>query len=140
MAALIPYRGAQGSFRYVSATDVMSNTVNKTILKNKIVLLGTTAAGLMDLRATPMQNVYPGVEVHANLIAGLLDGRWLQRPDYADGLELMQLLVVGLVLALVLPLISATAALLVAACLIELPVTAAVAALSHWVTAVWTTS
>jgi adenylate cyclase len=118
MAALIPYRGAQGSFRYVSATDVMSNTVDKASLKNKIVLLGTTAAGLMDLRATPMQNVYPGVEVHANMVAGILDGNIKQNPAYTQGIEFILLLLVGSLLAFSLPNLSpSSATLLTALCL-----------------------
>lgn len=118
MAALIPYRGAQGSFRYVSATDVMSNKVDKATLKNKIVLLGTTAAGLMDLRATPMQNVYPGVEVHANMVAGILDGNIKQNPAYNQGIEFILLLLVGSLLAFSLPNLSPSAAtLLTALCL-----------------------
>ena len=118
MSALIPYRGAQGSFRYVSATDVMSNTVDKTILKNKIVLLGTTAAGLMDLRATPMQNVYPGVEVHANMVAGILDGNIKQNPAYTQGIEFILLLLVGSLLAFSLPNLSpSSATMLTALCL-----------------------
>lgn len=118
MAALIPYRGAQGSFRYVSATDVMSNNLDKAILKNKIVLLGTTAAGLMDLRATPMQNVYPGVEVHANMVAGILDGSIKQNPAYTQGIEFILLLLVGGLLAFSLPNLSPSAAtLLTALCL-----------------------
>lgn len=118
MAALIPYRGAQGSFPYVSATDVMSNKVDKAILNNKIVLLGTTAAGLMDLRATPMQNVYPGVEVHANMVAGILDGNIKQNPAYTQGIEFILLLLVGSLLAFSLPNLSpSSATLLTALCL-----------------------
>jgi len=118
MAALIPYRGAQGSFRYVSATDVMSNNVDKATLKNKIVLLGTTAAGLMDLRATPMQNVYPGVEVHANMVAGILDGNIKQNPAYTQGIEFILLLLVGSLLAFCLPNLSpSSATMLTALCL-----------------------
>lgn len=118
MAALIPYRGAQGSFPYVSATDVMSNNVDKAILNNKIVLLGTTAAGLMDLRATPMQNVYPGVEVHANMVAGILDGNIKQNPAYTQGIEFILLLLVGSLLAFSLPNLSpSSATILTALCL-----------------------
>jgi adenylate cyclase len=106
MAALIPYRGAQGSFRYVSATDVLLHKVDKAILNNKIVLLGTSAAGLMDLRATPMQNVYPGVEVHANMVAGILDGNIKQNPAYTQGMEFVLLLLVGSLLAFTLPSLS----------------------------------
>lgn len=106
MAALIPYRGAQGSFRYISVADLLEHKVANAALKNKVVLLGTTAAGLMDLRATPMQNVYPGVEVHANMVAGLLDGKVKQNPAYTQGLEFVLVLLIGLILAFRLPKLS----------------------------------
>lgn len=65
---------ARRNFPYYSATDALHMRLSHDQLKGKIVLLGTTAPGLMDLRATPVDAVYPGVEIHANLIAGLLDG------------------------------------------------------------------
>ncbi len=103
VAMLIPYRGMQGSFQYVSATDVMNNRVPLEILHNKIVLVGTTAQGLMDLRATPVQNVFPGVEVHANIIAGILDNNIKARPSYVRGTEFLLVLLAGLLLAFSLP-------------------------------------
>jgi len=112
MAALIPYRGPQGSFVYVSATDVLTHKVNPGKLKNKIVLLGTTAAGLMDLRATPMQSIYAGVEVHANMIAGILDNNIKENPAYTQGAEFLLLLLVGLFLALMLPTLSPLSAIM----------------------------
>jgi len=118
-AVLVPFRGPGGpqggSFRYVSATDLLTGRVPPASLQGRIVLLGTTAPGLLDLRATPMAATYPGVEVHANLIAGLLDERLPVRPDYARGVELVQVLLAGLLLALVLPLMSALGALLLSA-------------------------
>lgn len=112
MAALIPYRGPQGSFHYVSATDVLTHKVSPAKLKNKIVLLGTTAAGLMDLRATPMQSIYAGVEVHANMIAGILDNNIKENPSYTQGAEFLLLLLVGLFLALMLPTLSPLSAIM----------------------------
>lgn len=107
VAALIPYRGPQGSFPYVSAADVLAGTVPPEVrMEGAIVLVGTTAPGLMDLRATPVQNVYPGVEIHANLLAGILDNRFLHRPAYLLGGELVMLLAIGLLLAVALPLLS----------------------------------
>lgn len=106
IAALIPYRGMEGSFPYVSATDVIHGNVAPDILQNAIVLVGTTAAGLKDLRLTPMQNVYPGVEVHANMVAGMLDGKIKELPAYTIGAELMLLLVAGLLLVFFLPALS----------------------------------
>ena len=103
VAALVPYRGVQNSFQYVSATDVLNHKVRPEQLKNKIVLVGTTAAGLLDLRATPVQGNYPGVEIHANIISGILDNSIKQRPDYGYIVEILMLLIIGLLLALFLP-------------------------------------
>ena len=59
----------------------MSGRIASASLKDKIVLVGTTAPGLHDLRVTPVGEVYPGVETHANVIAGMLDGKVVaQRP------------------------------------------------------------
>ena len=119
-ALLVPFRGTGGprggSFTYLSAADVLADRVPPQTLRGRIVLLGTTAPGLQDLRATPVSQVYPGVEVHANLLSGLLDGRLPYRPDYAAGHELLILLVIGLALALWLPRLGATKA--VALCLV----------------------
>ena len=106
VATLIPYRGVQGSFQYVSASDVLNNKVRLETLKNKIVLVGTTAAGLLDLRAAPVQGNYPGVEMHANLISGILDNNIKQRPAYTQGAEFLLLLLLGLLLALFLPVLN----------------------------------
>ncbi len=106
-AALIPYRGKGGregkSFNYFSAIDVIQGRVAATELKGKIVLVGTTAPGLLDLRATPVEAVYPGVEVHANIISGMLDQNIKQKPPYVIGAEFILLLIVGLGMALQLP-------------------------------------
>jgi adenylate cyclase len=106
VAALIPYRGPQGSFPYVSATDVLNDRVPAERLKDRIVLVGTTAPGLMDLRATPVSTVYPGVEVHANLIAGMLDGVVKHRPAYLLGADALQVLLAGVLMIFLLPRLS----------------------------------
>lgn len=105
-AALVPYRGAKGSFRYYSLVDVLNEKVPVEALRGKIALVGTTAPGLLDLRATPVDPVYPGVEIHANLIAGILDGNIKQRPPYVVGAEFVLLFLAGTVLTLLLPLLS----------------------------------
>ena len=104
--ALVPYRGPRGSFNYFSAVDVMNGRVDPAELRGKIVLVGTTAPGLLDLRATPIDPVYPGVEVHANMIAGILDGNIKQKPAYVIAAEFAGLLLAGLAMALLLPLFS----------------------------------
>jgi len=105
-AVLVPYRGPQGSFPYVSAKDVLNGTADPDVLRDRIVLMGATAAGLLDLRSTPVQNIYPGVEVHANVISGILDQRIKQRPAYLIGYEFVLLAVIGLLMTFALPLLS----------------------------------
>lgn len=122
VATLVPFRGNGGvnggSFRYVSAADVLAKRVPAGVLKDKIVLLGTTAPGLLDLRVTPVGETYPGVETHANVIAGFLDGKLYVKPDYAIGFEVVVLILAGLTLALALPLLSATRAIVASAAVV----------------------
>lgn len=131
LAVLVPFRGPGGpqggSFRYVSASDVLAQRVPPDALRGRIVLLGTTAPGLLDLRATPVGEAYPGVETHANLLTALMDGRWISRPDYAAGYELVVLLASGLVLAIGLPLLNA-----VRAVALSLAVVAALVGVNTW--------
>jgi len=105
-AALVPYRGKQGSFKYLSAADVIQGKAATADLKGKIVLVGTTAPGLFDLRSTPVANVYPGVEIHANLIAGMLDQTIKQKPPYVLGAEILLLVLTGVAMTLLLPLLT----------------------------------
>ncbi len=113
VAALIPYRGKVGSFKYISLADVYFDKVPKAELKDKIALVGTTAPGLKDLRSTPVSSVYPGVEVHANMIATMLDGNFKHKPPYMLGAEVLLLLIAGVALAMMLPLLSPLKAILV---------------------------
>lgn len=106
VSTLVPYRGPQGSFPYISVSDVLRERVPVAALKGKIALIGTTAPGLLDLRSTPVAPVYPGVEIHANLIAGMLDQKIPQKPPYVIGVEVASLFVSGLLLALLLPVLS----------------------------------
>jgi len=119
-SALVPYRGPKGSFPYVSLADVVSGKAKPEQLKGRVALVGTTAPGLLDLRSTPVGSVYPGVEIHANLIAGMLDRLGVtlgdtphrpvyipEKPAYMLGAEVVMLAVVGLALAVLVPLLSA---------------------------------
>ena len=88
---LVPFRGKQNSFNYISVTDVLNGVVDIAALKDKIIIVGTSAAGLLDLRSTPVQNVYTGVEVHANILSGLLDQSVKSRPTYIIAVEMLEL-------------------------------------------------
>lgn len=103
----IGYRGpggpSGGSFRYVSASDVLAQRLPAASLQGRYVLLGFSSPGLMDLRATPAGVAYPGVEIHANLMSAALDGRTIARPAWAADADVLLLLLVGLLLVLVQP-------------------------------------
>jgi adenylate cyclase len=107
MTTVVQFRGRGGpqggAFRYVSATDVLQGRVPAAVLDRAIVLVGTTAPGLQDLRATPVNSEYPGVEVHANVIKSILDGRFKLRPEGQVAIEALQVLAFGLLLSFVLP-------------------------------------
>ena len=103
----VPFRGEGGphggSFRYVSAADLLAGRVPAGNLAGKLVIVGTTAPGLYDQRSTPVAAVYPGVEVHANLLSGLLDGRVPAQPAWASAFEVPQLLFIAGLLGLAVP-------------------------------------
>ena len=105
-AALIPYRGKKHSFPYVPLADVVKDRVHPEALKGKIALVGASAHGLQDLRSTPVDSVFPGVEIHANLIAGILGGTIKEKPAFV-GAELVLLVLGGLTLAILIPMLSA---------------------------------
>jgi adenylate cyclase len=97
-AALVSYRGYQHSYPYYSASDVLAGHTTPGALRGKIVLIGTTAPGLVDQRSTPVGEVFPGVEVHANLVGGMLDGTIRSQPMFAGTAQALVLLVVGLLM------------------------------------------
>ncbi len=106
-SALIPYRGGKFSFPYISLSDVIKDRVKPEMLKGKVALVGTTAPGLLDLRSTPVDSVFPGVEIHANLIAGMIDQSIKQKPAFMLGAEVILLVIGGVALALLIPMFSA---------------------------------
>ncbi|MCP4487056.1 MAG: adenylate/guanylate cyclase domain-containing protein [Gammaproteobacteria bacterium] len=105
-AVYVPFRGLQGSFPYISAHKILNREIEPAALKGKIILLGTSAPGLLDLRSTPVQNIYPGVEVHANIISGILDQNINHRPAWTLGYEFVILILTAVVMALLLPILS----------------------------------
>lgn len=105
----IPFRGPAFSFPYVSASDVLDSKFDATLFDQSIVFIGTSAVGHADLRTTPVGVQYPGVEVHANLLEGLIFPELLpSRPDWIDGAVVLVLLIVGLVGVFVLPTLELT--------------------------------
>lgn len=98
---IVNYRGKEKTFKYISAADIVSNNFKAEDIEGKVVLVGTSAAGLFDLRATPFESVFPGVEVHANVIDNILQEDFLFKPSWADGANIMHIIVLGIIVFLV---------------------------------------
>jgi adenylate cyclase len=100
---LINYAGPGGTFRYLSAVDLLSGKVSPETVRDRIVFIGATAAGTYDLRVTPTSPIMPGVEKHANVAANVLSGRFLRRPDWVELVEVSGILFFPIALAWLLP-------------------------------------
>jgi adenylate cyclase len=100
---LIDYAGPGGTFRHLSAVDLLTGKVPPDAVRDRIVFVGATAAGTYDLRVTPTSPIMPGVEKHANVAANILSGRFLRRPDWVELVELAGILLLPLMLAWLLP-------------------------------------
>ncbi len=99
---LVHYRGGRGTFEYFSAADILNGRLPPGRLRDRIVLLGTSAAGLRETRATPFDPLEPGPEIHATVVDNLLMGDLVTRPPAASVLELALVLVLGLASTLLL--------------------------------------
>jgi adenylate cyclase len=93
----IPYR-AGAPFPYISAADVLAGRVKSAQLENRIMLVGSTAPGLADLRVTPFSSAFPGVEIHAHLMAGMLDGTTRVTPPWAAAAQLVTVIGLGILM------------------------------------------
>ena len=98
--------------RSVSASDVLAGRVPRERLANKLVLIGSSATGLFDVKATPLNRAMPGVEVQAQLLETVLSRSYLVRPNYALGAELVLSAAVGLLVVALVPVLGATYTLL----------------------------
>jgi len=84
--------------RFIPAWQVLDETFDANAVSGHIVLIGTSAAAVKDVKTTPLDPVMAGVEVHAQVIEQILSGEFLQRPDWIVGAELLYLVVFGVVL------------------------------------------
>lgn len=89
--------------RYVSAADIFDNerlTALVPDLSGKMVLIGTSAAGLFDLHRTALGDVVPGIEMHAQALEQIIDGQFLLRKDWTGSVELFALVITCLTVGL----------------------------------------
>jgi adenylate cyclase len=81
---------------YVSAADVLDGTVPADKIAKKLVLIGTSAVGLNDIKTTPAASSMPGVEIHAQVLESALTGAVVQQPNYGVALEFFAAMILGL--------------------------------------------
>ena len=103
------YRGPGKTFKYISLSDIYNNNFNKSDIENSFVLIGTSAAGLVDIRSTPLDSVYPGVEVHATIIDNLLEGDFFYQPNWLDGFNVIVIIGIVFIISLLFNIIPANA-------------------------------
>jgi len=123
-----PYFGPHDRARFVSAEDVLSGSAGPEVLRDKLVLVGVTGLGLLDFQATPLRELIPGVEIHAQILEQIFDGVYLHRPSGAALLEAGLLLVAGLALIVLVPRVRAYWSALLLAATLALCMAAGVAA------------
>ena len=105
---LWPHYAKYNPDRMVSAKDVLAGKPEALAkLKGKLVLMGTSAAGLRDIRSDPVNDGYPGVEVHAQLLESILTNSLLTQPAWGDGAERILTFLSGLVMIVTLALVGA---------------------------------
>lgn len=111
LTARVPFMGdagpGAGRIEYVSAGDVLAGKVDPRRFHDRIVLVGASARGIGDHRATPVNGWTPGVEIHATLIAGALDGAIVSEPWYGRVMMALLTLALGILLSCWLPLAAA---------------------------------
>ena len=88
--------------RFISAYKVLEGGVDRSEIQGRVILIGTSAAGLNDTRTTPLEDAIAGVEIHAQTIEQMLLGDHLIRPGYMAAIETGAAFVVGVVLILIL--------------------------------------
>lgn len=101
--SLIPFIGHSYTFPYFSATDVLHKRVPQDALLGKIVFIGTSATGLGDLKATAIQNPFPGVEIQASMANGILMDNFSYRPGWTFGANLVLTILFGIISSFAFP-------------------------------------
>ena len=92
----VVFQGGRGTCPYVSAARVLEGHITGEALEGRIAFVGTSAPGLLDIRATPYDRIMPGVEVHAQAIEAILHGNFVRHPPWMPGAHALVILLVGM--------------------------------------------
>ncbi len=92
---MLKFRGPSGYYPTFSAGDILNNRIPAEELERRVFIVGASAAGLMDIRATPFDSMYPGPEVHVTALDTILSRNFLQIPDWEKGVQMSGVLLLG---------------------------------------------
>jgi adenylate cyclase len=118
--SLLLYDSGHRPERFLPAWQVLDGSIDAAFIAGHLVLVGTSASGLRDIRTTPLEPALGGVEIHAQLLEQALTGDFLYRPDWADGAEILYLLLIGVATILLIRRSGAAQTALVAAGMVAL--------------------
>ncbi|WP_440647097.1 CHASE2 domain-containing protein [Candidatus Pelagibacter sp. HIMB1521] len=91
-----------GKDKYISAVDILNDKISKNIIKDKIILIGSSAQGLFDFVKIPSGKVIPGVETHAHAIENIINNDFIIKNLKTDIIEII-ILLISLILVLIIP-------------------------------------
>ncbi|GHT01724.1 guanylate cyclase [Synergistales bacterium] len=97
----VPFIGPSHTYEYISAADVLSARVDPGQLAGRVAFVGTSAAGLMDIRAMPFDSVYPGVEIHAAVLDAMIAGNEITIPIFTPGLQVLGIVIAAIICTVV---------------------------------------
>ncbi len=98
---IVPFRGPRGYYPTFRAADVLNKKVKPEDIAGRVFIVGTSAPGLLDIRATPFDSVYPGAEVHTTVIDAILSNRSIKMPAWIPGAQITATSFVGILSTLI---------------------------------------
>ena len=101
------YASNHDADKYIPAKDVLNGSVDRKKLQGKLILIGTSAVGLQDIRTIAVAGQIPGVELHAQIIETVFTNQQLSRPNFATGVEMITAMVGALLMIVLIPLVGA---------------------------------
>ena len=108
------YAAPEATTPVISAADVLAGRADAKKIEGAIVLVGVSAAGLQDIRVTPLGEAEPGVKIHAQIISQIMAGQFLNRPAWVDGAEVLAIAALSLLLVTIASFVGPLAGLIAA--------------------------
>lgn len=100
---LVNYRGPARTLPHIAASDVLEGRVPLEALAGKLLVVGVTATAVGDVRSTPFDGAYPGVEIQATVLDNIIGADFIRQGEWVVILELVEILMLGLLLGVALP-------------------------------------